>query len=633
MVDIRNVCLKYGDRTLFNNLNLTFKESERIGLIGRNGAGKSTLLKIIAGHLNPDSGNIHIPNSMSLGFLTQDLYIDEENTVLHEAMTAFDDLNNLEDDLAKYNLELTTREDYETDSYMELITKVTSITDRLGHFNVNTVEATAVKLLKGLGFTDENIHNTVSTFSGGWKMRVELAKLLLRQPDVLMLDEPTNHLDIESIIWLESYIKDYSGIVVVISHDQEFLDNVCNRIVEIELGRIYDFKANYSGFMLEKVQQKSILESTIKNQQKEIADKEKLIEKFRAKASKAKFAQSLMKQLDRMEVLDPMLEDSKVMNLRFPAAPRSGQVVSKAIKLSKSYGNNEVLHQVDFQIERGERVAFVGQNGQGKTTLAKMLTQVIEPTTGDIEMGHNVSVGYFAQDQPEQLDGNITLLETVENKAPAEMRSKARSLLGAFLFSGEDVDKKVKVLSGGERSRLALACLIMQSNNFLLLDEPTNHLDIIAKHRLKEALQQFDGTLLIVSHDRSFMDGLTTKTIEFKDKQIKEHLGDVTEFLKSRAAQSFRQIEKDTVPQKKVVEEKTHTLTRDEEKMLKRKVSYIERDIAKYEEEIKKLELEMAEPEFYKREDCTDITKQHAKLQGDLEAKMEEWELAILELG
>ncbi len=628
MIDLRGINLKYGDRHIFKNLNLTFKDQERIGLIGRNGAGKSTLLKIIANHISADSGSIDIPNGMTMGFLTQDLYVNEENSVLQEALTAFEDLNKIEAELEKLNEELGSRIDYESDNYMRLIDRITGMTEQLGHYDVNTVEATAVKLLKGLGFKDSNINNAVSTFSGGWKMRIELAKLLLREPNILMLDEPTNHLDIESIIWLEQYIKDYDGIVVVISHDQEFLDNVCNRIVELELSRVFDVKSNYSGFMVEKELQRQVMESTIKNQQKEIAEKERLIEKFRAKANKAKFAQSLIKQLDKMDRLEEFATDTKAMNLRFPPAGRSGQIVSKAESLTKSYGDNLVLDQVNFQIERGERLAFVGQNGQGKSTLAKLLTDEIEATQGKVTTGHNVSIGYFAQDQPEQLDGDRTLLEVVEGKAPPELRSKARNILGSFLFSGEDVDKKVKVLSGGERSRLALACLIMQENNFLVLDEPTNHLDIISKQRLKDALMQYDGTLLVVSHDRSFLQGLTNKTVEFKNRNIKYHIGDVNEFLNSRETDTFREIEKATVVKNKASQSRSDEkkLSRDEEKKLRRKLRYVERDIEKYESRIIEIENQMADPKFYMREDSVSLSKEHTDLKEQVDLKMAEWD-------
>lgn len=636
MINLRDIYLQYGDRVIFNYINLTVKPTERVGLIGRNGAGKSTLIKIIAKEISSDEGVVDIPKTSSVGYLAQSLSIPETETVLNETLKAFDHIEALEKRLEEINTDLGIRTDYESDEYMDLITEVSNLTEQLNTLDAGTKEAETVKVLTGLGFTDDNIHNPVASFSGGWKMRVELAKLLLKKPEILLLDEPTNHLDIESIIWLEKYIKNYYGIVIVISHDEEFLDNVCNRTVEIEYGKLYDFKTNYSGFKKEKEQLRSILESTVENQKREIAEKERLIEKFRAKANKAKFAQSLIKQLDRMERLDNITEDKAVMKLKFPPAPRSGRVVCEASNIWKAYGDNAVLNGVDLTLERGDKVAFVGQNGQGKSTLAKIVTQTIAATKGEVTLGHNVEIGYYAQDAPEQLDGDSTLLQTIEDQAPPHLRPQARKMLGAFMFSGEDVDKKVRVLSGGEKSRLALACLIMQDNNFLIFDEPTNHLDMLSKERLKEALNLFDGTLLVVSHDRSFLTGLTDKTYEFRDKKIREYLGDVTEFLKSRETESFRDIEQKTEKKKeKVVEIEAPpkpTKSQEEYKTLQRKLQYAERDIEKIEKEIAKLEAIMSDPEFYSSPDVAQVSQKHTDLKSSLTQKMEDWEAIAAEM-
>jgi len=504
----------------------------------------------------------------------------------------------------------------------------------LEHYDVNTLEAKAVKVLKGLGFKDSDFTKKISELSGGWKMRVELAKLLLSQPDLLLLDEPTNHLDIESIMWLEGYLKKYEGIVILISHDTLFMQNVVNRVLEIELGRLYDFKGTYKKYIVDKAQQREVQQSAYVNQQKAIAQREKTINRFMAKATKTKMAQSMKKQLDKMERIEVADEDTSGMNIRFAEVPRSGRDVVKGLKISKSYGPLNVLDKVDVLLERGDRVAFVGQNGQGKTTLAKILIGELKQTSGEVVSGHNMQISYYAQNQSDLLDLKKTVLEVMEDKAPEHLRSKARSILGSFMFSGEDVDKKVSVLSGGERARLALASLIMHPCNLLVLDEPTNHLDIQSKEILKEALQEYEGTLLVVSHDRDFLTGLTSKIVEFKDKKLHEYLGDIEYYLEKRSLADMRAVElqksasqaeaKPTQPQGAT--KGVSNLSRDELKKLRRKVQYIERDIEKLEAEQAALNKQMQDPKFYMDPSFVTVSKQHTELQEKIESKTAEWE-------
>jgi len=505
MITIANVTVQFGDRVLFDNVNLTIGERDRIGLVGRNGAGKSTLLKIIAGYRGSDSGGVTYPNGATIGYLHQDLELPKGKTVIDEAMTAVEATKKLEERIEEINKELEERTDYESDYYMDLVQELVESTDRFQLLGGNKSQAEAERILSGLGFKTSDMNRLTDEFSGGWQMRVELAKMLLKNPDYLLLDEPTNHLDIESIIWLESFLKDYIGAVVTISHDKTFLDNITNKTVEIELGNIYDYKANYSKFKILRAERKELQESAFKNQQKVIAEKERTISRFMAKANKTKMAQSMQKQLDKMERITIDSEDTSAMKLHFPPAPRSGQVILEIEDLVKRYGNLTVMDQVEFKMDRGDRVAFVGQNGQGKTTLSKIIAQHESLTSGECKLGHNVQIGYYAQNQAESLHQNLTILETLENIAPADMRIKVRSILGAFMFSGEDVDKKVSVLSGGERARLALAALLLKPFNLLILDEPTNHLDMISKEVLKNALNRFEGSLIVVSHDRDYL--------------------------------------------------------------------------------------------------------------------------------
>ena len=640
MININDIAVKYGDRVLLNSINTTIGNRDRVGLVGRNGAGKSTLLKIIANYQSPDSGSISFPKETTLGFLHQDLQLPKGKTVINETLTAFKVAKTLEMRIEAINESLTVRTDYESKAYQDLLNELSDITDRFQLLGGITMQADAERVLLGLGFKSKDMNRLTDEFSGGWKMRIELAKILLQKPDYLLLDEPTNHLDIESIIWLEQYLKFYEGAVVVISHDKTFLDNITTRTVEIENGKIYDYKATYTKYRTMRAERKLQQESAFKNQQKVIAHKEKLINKFIAKANKTKFAQSLQKELARMERIEVDQEDKKTMRLRFPEAPRSGRIVVLIEALVKHYGNVEVLNDVDFQLERGERVAFVGQNGQGKTTLSKIIAAIEPLTRGKCELGHNVQIGYYAQNQSELLDENLTILEAIEEHSPNEMRTKLRQILGGFMFSGEDVDKKVSVLSGGERARLALACMLLRPFNLLILDEPTNHLDILAKDVLKNALSNFNGTLLVVSHDRDFLQGLTNRTIEFRDHQLFDHIGDVYAFLEKRKLDDMRQVELSTKKGSsgnKVL--KTSNLTYEERRKQQKIKRRLEKQVERYETKIEELEtlietieIEMADSSFYNQPTANDTIQNYQKKKTALNKAMENWEKAQMEL-
>jgi ATP-binding cassette subfamily F protein 3 len=632
MINASNIFVKYGDRVLLDHVNLVVGDKDRLGLVGRNGAGKSTMLKIIARYQSPDQGNITRPSGSTLGFLHQEMTLPKGKTVMDETLTAFKEVKDLEKRIAEINDEIAHRTDYESEAYSKLLEEFSAANDRFQILGGSAMEANAEKVLKGLGFKQTDFDRLTDEFSGGWQMRIELAKMLLQQPDYLLLDEPTNHLDIESILWLEDFLKDYQGAVIVISHDKQFLDNVTSRTVEIELGQLYDYKAGYTKFVDLRKDRREKQLAAFENQQRVIAEKERTIDRFMAKATKTKMAQSMKKQLDKMERIEIAPEDVAAMNIKFPPAPRSGQIVIEGKEVVKSYGDLMVLNGVDIKLDRGDRVAFVGQNGQGKTTLAKILINEIPQSDGETKLGHNVSIGYYAQNQSDTLHPNFTLLETMEQHSPPEMRTKLRNILGAFMFSGEDAEKKVSVLSGGERARLALACLLLKPFNLLVLDEPTNHLDIISKDVLKMALNDYDGTLIVVSHDREFLTDLTNRTIEFRDKQLHEYIGDINAFLEKRALDNMREVELQDKKANKAEETAKKTLTFEERKRLMRAVSNAEKKIERLEEEIAKMEALMAEESFYEKPDYAEEMKKYNGKKEELEKVMEDWEAAQMEL-
>ncbi|TMM29560.1 ABC-F family ATP-binding cassette domain-containing protein [Polaribacter aestuariivivens] len=629
MLNVHNLTVSFMGTDLFSGITFKLNKGDRIGLIGKNGAGKSTLLKVLSKDIETSGGTMAFDKDIKMGFLRQDIDFVEGRTILEEAYQAFEEIKAIELELDAINEQLATRTDYESEGYTQLIHDLTDKTERyelLGGYNY---QGDTEKILQGLGFQREDFDKLTDTFSGGWRMRIELAKLLLQNNDILLLDEPTNHLDIESIIWLEQFLKNYAGAIVLVSHDKMFLDNVTNRTIEISLGQIYDYKKPYSEFLLLRGEIKEKQLQAQKNQEKEIKQKQHLINKFKAKASKASMAQSLMKQLDKVELIEVDQDDNQAMNVRFNISKEPGKIIVEAKNLSKSYGNKQVLEGVDLLIERNSKIAFVGQNGQGKSTLAKMMVGEI-PFEGHLKLGHNVEVGYFAQNQSEHLPPEKTVLEIMEDAATDTNRMRVRDMLGSFLFGGDAVDKKAKVLSGGERNRLALCKLLLSPFNVLIMDEPTNHLDIASKTVLKEALNNFNGTLIVVSHDREFLQGLTTTVYGFKDKEIKEYLGDIDYFLEQHKMESLREAEKKTVVKvdKDTSKKKANQLSREQEKEFKKlnnKLSNIETEIADLEKEIEKIDLELANnydevssrPNFFEKYKAKKAT---------LDTLMEQWE-------
>ena len=629
MLNVHNLSVSFMGTDLFSGITFKLNKGDRIGLIGKNGAGKSTLLKVLSKDIETSGGTMAFDKDIRMGFLRQDIDFVQGRTILEEAYQAFEEIKKIELELDEINNQLATRTDYESESYSQLIIDLTEKTERyelLGGYNY---QGNTEKILQGLGFKREDFDKLTDTFSGGWRMRIELAKLLLQDNDILLLDEPTNHLDIESIIWLENFLKGYSGAIVLVSHDKMFLDNVTNRTIEISLGQIYDYKKPYSQFLLLRGEIKEKQLQAQKNQDREIKQKQHLIDKFKAKASKASMAQSLMKQLDKVERIEVDQDDNATMNIRFAKSIEPGKIIVEAENMSKSYGDNRVLENVDLLIERNSRIAFVGQNGQGKSTLAKMMVGEI-PFEGHLKLGHNVEVGYFAQNQSEHLPPEKTVLEIMEDAATDGNRMRVRDMLGSFLFGGDAVDKKAKVLSGGERNRLALCKLLLSPFNVLIMDEPTNHLDIASKNVLKEALKSFKGTLILVSHDRDFLQGLTSTVYGFKDKVIKEYLGDIDYFLEQHKIENLREAEKRTVVKVDKTSEKkdAYQMTREQEKELKKlnnKLSKIETEIADLETEIAKIDLELAQnydevsgrPNFFE--------KYKAK-KAKVDSLMEDWE-------
>ena len=587
MLSVQNVSVSFGGEYLFKDISFRLGPGNRVGLVGKNGAGKSTLLHLIARDTPVSEGTISQEKSVQLGFLKQDIDFDIGRTVLEEAYQAFSEIKSLEVQMEEINLGLTTRTDYESDSYNELIIQLNEVTERYEIIGGYNYQGTTERILQGLGFSSADFDKQTDTFSGGWRMRIELAKLLLQPNDILLLDEPTNHLDIESIIWLEDFLRKYKGAVVLVSHDKMFLDQVTNRTIEIVGGRIYDYNKAYSKYMVLREEILTQQRAAQKNQEKQIQQTEKLIERFKAKASKATMAQSLMKKLDKIDRIELDVEDNRAMKLSFPVSKQPGKMIIEAKRIKKAYGDKMVLQGVDFEIARGTKTAFVGQNGQGKSTLAKIIVDDIS-YEGDCALGHNVMLGYFAQNQAEYLDGNLTLLETMQDAATDANRSRVRDLLGSFLFRGDDVEKRVKVLSGGERNRLALAKLMLQPFNVLIMDEPTNHLDIDSKNVLKEALRKFEGTLILISHDRDFLQGLSDRVLEFKDHKLKEYLGDINLYLEQKNLDSLVALElKDKVKNQKPAVSKNDYESQKKLKSLQNRQSKIEREIADLEKELK----------------------------------------------
>ena len=630
MLNVHNLSVSFQGEYLFEEVAFMLNGGDRVGLIGKNGAGKSTMLKLLAREIKPDSGIIATDKEVRIGFLKQDIDFVKGRTILEEAYQAFEEIKRLELQLDDIHHQLETRTDYESEAYHDLLNNLSDYTHHYELIGGYQYQGDTEKVLLGLGFKRDDFNKLTDTFSGGWRMRIELAKLLLQNNDILLLDEPTNHLDIESIIWLEQFLTTYAGAVVIVSHDKMFLDNVTNRTIEISVGKIYDYPKPYSKFLELRQEIREQQLASQKNQEKKIQQTEKLIEKFRAKASKASMAQSLIKKLDKIERIEVDEEDNAVMNVRFPVSVTPGKVVLEIDRVSKSYGEKQVLQEVSLLVERGSKIAFVGQNGQGKTTLAKMIVGEI-PYEGTIKLGHNVQLGYFAQNQADYLDGEITVLDTMYNAANDTNRIKVRDILGSFLFRGDEVDKKVKVLSGGERNRLALAKMLLSDFNVLVMDEPTNHLDIKSKNVLKKALQQFEGTLIIVSHDRDFLQGLTDKVYEFKDRHLKEYLGDIDFYLEQRAAANFREIEQNketaTVVETKNVattDEKLSFEQQKQQKSVQNKLNKIENNITLLEKELKEMDILMGEQVqsdvFY---------KEYEQKKQMLEGLMTEWEALI----
>ena len=635
MLNIHKLSVGFGGEYLFEEISFRLNAGDRVGLIGKNGAGKSTLLKLLSKDMAPDTGVIASEKDLRLGFLRQDIDFVQGRTVLEEAQQAFEEIKALELQLDEVNHQLATRTDYESDAYSQIIEDLSELTHRYEMVGGYNYQGETEKILQGLGFRREDFDKKTETFSGGWRMRIELAKLLLQTNDVLLLDEPTNHLDIESIIWLEQFLNQYSGAVVIVSHDKMFLDNVTNRSIEISLGRIYDYNKPYSQYLVLRNELKALQLNAQKNQEKQIQQTERLIEKFRAKASKATMAQSLIKKLDKIDRIEVDEDDNSVMKLKFPVSVTPGKVVIESHSVSKAYGENQVLSEIDLLIERDSKTAFVGQNGQGKSTLAKIIVDDIEASAGHVKLGHNVQIGYFAQNQAEYLDGNKTVLDTMIDAANETNRAKVRDILGSFLFRGDDADKFVRVLSGGERNRLALAKMLLQPLNVLVMDEPTNHLDIKSKNVLKQALQSFEGTLLLVSHDRDFLQGLTNKVYEFKDQKIREYLGDIDFYLEQRKVQDFRAIEKKQQQKKgpKLVSPKKELSYQDQKAMksLQNKLSNLEAKISDLESAIQKQDKALEEAYEQTAADPTFFDKyQNNKKQ--LQKHMKDWEAVSEEI-
>ena len=641
MISINSLTVAYGGFTLLDDISFHISENDKIGLVGKNGAGKSTILKLVCGLQKPTSGKIEMPSDLRIGYLPQIMEHHKGKSVIDEAMTAFSELFSMEDELNSIMDELSSREDYDSPEYQKLIVRMNDVNDRLAYTKSESPRVAAEKTLLGLGFKYEELSRPTETFSQGWNMRIELAKILLSKPDVLLLDEPTNHLDIESIEWLEDYLKAYKGSLVLISHDRKFLDNITNRTVEIMLGHIHDYKVPYSQYLELRKERIAQQKAAYENQQRMIEKTEDFIERFRYKPTKSNQVQSRIKQLDKLDRIEVDLEDNSALTVKFPPAPRSGDVVFKAENLSLGYpardghGEKVVFTGADIEVRRGEKVALVGRNGEGKTTLMRAVMGELEPLAGTAKTGYNVNIGYYAQNQEDILDKNDTVFGTLDRIATGDIRTKLRDILAAFLFKGEDIDKKVAVLSGGERARLAMAKLILKPYNLLALDEPTNHMDIRSKDILKQALKAYDGTLIIVSHDRDFLDGLVDKLYEFRDGKVTEHLGGVEDFLRKRRLESLNELErKARLPENEKPVEKAPTASRQEyqqkkfiskeERRVRNRIAFLEKGIEETETKMKSIEAVLAAPG--PSDDIMELTRQYLELKRDQDAKTSEWE-------
>ncbi len=646
MVSIENLSVHFAGRYLFDEISFLVSPNDRIGLTGHNGAGKSTMLKIIAGKQTPEGGKISKPKHFKVGYLPQELEISDTTNLLEETAKAFEEVKQLEADIARMEVELIDENaDHEGDAYMDLVTRFAEASEKYNNMGGANYMSQVERILIGLGFTREQFDLHTSEFSGGWRMRIELAKILLQHNDLLLLDEPTNHLDIESIAWLEGFLSNYEGAVVMVSHDKMFLDKATNRTIEIAGGKIHDYKANYSKYLILREERRQLQMAAKKNQDKYIEHTEELINKFKAKNSKASFAQSLMKKLDKLDIVE--VDDDKVqaIRFRFPEPPRSGKVVIDVKDIKKSYGEKQILKGVSLTVERGEKVAFVGKNGEGKSTLSKILAGAIADHTGVIEPAHNIHLGYYAQNQSDELDGEKTIFKTIDDVAEGEIRQRIRQILGSFLFSGDAVEKKVKVLSGGEKARVALALLLLTPKNLLIMDEPTNHLDMRSKDMLKQALKDYTGTLVVVSHDRDFLDGLVDKVYEFTGGKVKEHIGGIYEFLAKKNTDNFKTIEAAASPveattaapaekPKMSAEERDAQRAREKEhSRITKQISNAETTIADLEKKVAEVEGFLADPDVYADQELQNkYLAQFNQLKADLDKAMARWEELALEL-
>ena len=636
MISLDNLTVSYGGWTLFDGISFLINEKDRIGLVGKNGAGKTTLLRIITGEQQPSEGAVTINGECSIGYLPQQMRVADTTTLKAEAEKAFDEVLRLEAEIASLTAEIAERTDYESEEYEALLHRLNDAQDRYHILGGDTREADIEKTLLGLGFKRTDFDRATSEFSGGWRMRIELAKLLLRRPSIFLLDEPTNHLDIESIQWLEEYLKNYNGAVLLISHDRAFLDNVTTRTVELSLGQIYDYKVSYSKFVELRAERRAQQQAAYENQQRMIEKTEEFIEKFRYKPTKSNQVQSRIKQLERLERIEVEEEDLATLNIKFPPAPRSGQIVAEVKEVGKAFGEKRIFSDFTFTLERGQKIALVGRNGEGKTTMARMLLGELEQSEGTIKLGANVNIGYYAQNQDDLMDGEFTVFDTLDRVDVGDIRTRLRDILGAFLFRGEDIDKKVKVLSGGERSRLAMARLMLEPYNLLILDEPTNHMDMRSKDILKRAIQKYDGTVVVVSHDRDFLDGIVDRVYEFRDGGVKEYLGGIYYFLEKRKVESLQEIERKAAPTANATKESStgklsYEQRKEQEKLLRKlrkAVETIEEELAKIEAQIASYDAKFATATEYNEADYA----AYNELKAQYDKQMHEWEKASYEL-